>query len=269
MALALLSLSACGGAGTPAAERAEQAAAKTSAARTAKFTVQAAATAGGRTISEIGQGAVDFTRDAVDVKFARSAQPSGNQRDQQTIIVGNDSWTSTPASVIAKLPAAKPFIHSTRAQRNANPLAQLTQPDDPTRALDALTGIDPATVKRVGKESVRGTDTTRLQAQVDLNRVGSSDPAAKAQADALQQLMRTNVMPVELWVDSDGRARRVRTTLQHIAVTPAATSPTTGTAPPQLLVDLVITNEFFDFGAPVVINPPPADQVTDVSQIPA
>jgi hypothetical protein len=271
LALAL-AVAACGGGGSSTTTRVEQAAAKTAAAKTAGFSVSATATAAGRTISQIGQGQVDFGRHAVDVKFARPAQATAGGGDQRTIIVGTDSWTTTPASVLDKLPSAKPFLHSTTAERNANPLSQLTQPDDPTRVLGELTGVDAATIKRVGKEDIRGTPTTHITGQVDLTKVAASDDAAKPQAEALGKLMGTNVMPIELWVDSDGRARRVQVTLQHLRIAPAlSTTGTTATTAEGagLQIDLTIVNDFYDFGSAVKIDPPPADQVTELSQIPA
>ena len=258
----------CGGGGPFPTTRVAQAGAKTTAARTARFSVSATASAQGRTISQAGQGVVDFGRHAVAVKFGQPSQAAPGTPDQQTIIVGTDVWSTTPPSVLAKLATAKPFIHATTAQRNSNPLAQLTQPDDPTIALAELGGVDPTTVTRVGKEDIRGTSTTHLMAQVDLTKVAANDPSAQPQADALQKLLGTNVTPLELWTDGAGRAVRVRQTLQHIRIAPAVATPTT-TPASGLQVDLVITNEFFDFGSPVAVNPPPPDQVTEFSQLPA
>src|SRR5688500_14555935 len=66
-------VSACGGGRSPTTLRKETAA-KTSATKTARFSVDATATANSRTISQGGQGVVDFGRHAVDVTFARPGQ---------------------------------------------------------------------------------------------------------------------------------------------------------------------------------------------------
>src|SRR5437667_12311656 len=101
--LAAAATTACGGGGPSAATRVADAAGKTTAAKTARFAVNASASASGQTISSVGQGVVDFGRHAVDVKFGRPANEAQAQRDQQTTIVGNDTWASTPQAVKNRL----------------------------------------------------------------------------------------------------------------------------------------------------------------------
>jgi hypothetical protein len=83
--------------------------------------------------------------------------------------------------------------------------------------------------ERVGEEDVRGEPTVRYRLTVNCEQadVGCSGTAA----------------PVDVWIDDDGLVRRIQ--LEDNG-DPA-------------------TIEFFDFGAEVDIEPPPADQVTDES----
>src|SRR5262249_45389755 len=111
----------------------------------------------------------------------------------------NDTWVTTPASVLQKAPTIKGFIHATVAERAANPMGQLTTPDDPTTNLAYLAGVVPDSIERVGKEAVRGTSTIHLRAQVDLHKLASTDPTAKAQAETIEQLTGTSTVPVEVW----------------------------------------------------------------------
>jgi hypothetical protein len=265
-AAASVAMVSCGG-GTSARSLATEAASKTTAAGSAKFTVDATATASGRTISESGNGVVDFHAHAIHVTFPRPGQNGAPSKDQASFIVGNDVWSTTPASVSAAMPAAKPYVHTTVDAQNATPLAQLTQPNDPTRWLADLAGIDPATVKKRGSEKVLGVGTTHIEASIDLRKV--SDATAKSQADALERITGSPVVPAQLWVDSSGRLRRFELTLSHIKVSPAATTASSTAPRPAsgLEVDLVITTEFSDFGTEVTVTPPPADQVMVASAV--
>lgn len=264
----------CGG-GTSAATLLARAPDKTLAAKTAQFSVDATAAASGQTITERGDGVVDFGAHEVDVVFGRPADSGQPDRQLRTIIIGGDIWSTTPPSLKSGHPDAKPFVHTTTAAVSANPLAQLSQPDDPTRVLGELKGIQGAGIKKTGKEKVRGFDTTHYTGTVDLASVAAKDPGAEPQAAALQKLLNTNIVPVDVWLDKDGRVRRVRMTLQHIKIASAATPATTTTVAGQaattpstastggLQVDLVLTNEFAAFGTVVNVTAPPADQVME------
>lgn len=66
-------------------------------------------------------------------------------------------------------------------------------------------------------------------------------------------------LPCEAWLDDDGRLRRLRYTLA------LDQSPTMGTAAGSGEVETTV--EYYDFGRPVDVAPPPADQVTDVDAL--
>jgi hypothetical protein len=120
-----------------------------------------------------------------------------------------------------------------------------------TVSVDPLTGFlftadplaslrsSPATAVMEGHETVRGVATTHLRVTLDL----------AALATRLRSLGYTvddpgrATEPADLWVDAQGRLRRM--------TSPGRSDGATGT----------ITLELFDYGVQVDVQPPPADQI--------
>lgn len=106
----------------------------------------------------------------------------------------------------------------------------------------------------VGPESVRGVDTTRYSAVIDLARVVREnaaqldDPSLGDARDKLDQLEASTVT-VDVWVDADDVVRKV------VISTPTAE----GTA--------TITVELYDFGAPVDVAIPDEADTIDITAI--
>jgi hypothetical protein len=106
-------------------------------------------------------------------------------------------------------------------------------------------------VDLVDRETVRGVETTHYRAHLDWDRLTrDADPGIE---ETLVENMKAESdgkpVTVDLWVDRDDLARRVRTAL-----------PPAGT-PLQLTID------FFDFGVPVEVEPPPADEVMTTEEL--
>lgn len=126
-------------------------------------------------------------------------------------------------------------------------LAALDQ-GDPTSALRWLEAAGDTRV--VGSEDVGGVRTTHLAVTVDLERLPADDPADRAVRDRLLDEGVTTV-PFDVWVDDDDLIRRV-----VVAVDQPGGEGTVRT-----------TSEFSDFGTPVDVEAPPADQVTDAREL--
>lgn len=127
--------------------------------------------------------------------------------------------------------------------------------NDPSQYLDMLRGAGSA--RELGREDVRGVPTTHYSGVVNVQ--DALDAAPEEQRDALEKMMDTLEgqvdfgaleFPVEAWIDDQGLPRRIR---MEMALPAAGTSMT-------------FTMEMFDFGAPVNVEPPPADQVTDMTE---
>ena len=120
---------------------------------------------------------------------------------------------------------------------------------DPSSALATLDGVTDD-VREVGKEQVRDAETTHYTATVDVAKLAAAGGSASSKA-----LTDSGVatVPVEVWVDAEGRARRV---VSKVSI-PA--SAKTNNMP----VDTTTTIELYDFGTPVSVTAPPKSQVKD------
>jgi hypothetical protein len=94
---------------------------------------------------------------------------------------------------------------------------------------------------------------------VDYRKVLSNMPAAqraaaKATIDKVIASLGSPTVPMDVWVDSDGRVRRMNFDM-HVTVA-AGTS-----------TDMTMSMEYFDFGVPVHPHAPPASQTTDMASL--
>lgn len=139
-------------------------------------------------------------------------------------------------------------------------LAQ-SQQSDPASALNYLRGIS-GPITTVGRETVRGVATTHYRATADLNKAAANAPAD--QRAALQQIAQSlgaTTVPIDAWIDGQGVARRIAESVDFSkANIPGAPS---GSLPQ----NMDITMDFFNFGAPVSVTVPPANQVVDFGQL--
>lgn len=120
-------------------------------------------------------------------------------------------------------------------------------------------------VKQIGTEEVRNVMTTRYRTTVNVG-----DAMAKAQGlrkQAVEQLSSTlgdtNVLDVEVWIDSDGLVRRLQVPIAFAAFI-GETKTKGGAAARPMRISL----EFFDYGKPVTFVVPSAAIVSDLSVLP-
>jgi hypothetical protein len=164
--------------------------------------------------------------------------------------------------VLAKvMPGGKPWIKvdlSAIGKQAGIDLSQLTQlGTDPSRMVDWLRTVS-GDVTTVGTEQLDGVTTTHYRANVDLSKYPDLVPADQREAvrkaiDQLTKAAHLSSFPVHVWVDKDGLVRQVRAVL-------------TETIQGQTM-NVVTTERFYDFGAPVDIRIPSDDQVTDISSL--
>jgi hypothetical protein len=135
---------------------------------------------------------------------------------------------------------------------------------DPTQGLGMVRGAE--NVVKVGTDQVRGTDTTHYHLDVNLQKAVQEQPNAEAR-NAMQQLVNLYTVPtrpLDVWLDSDGRLRRMQQKLDFSVVhLPAAVANSA-----RQLGSPTLTAEYFGFGQSVDAQLPPADQVAEMSQPP-
>lgn len=229
------------GAAAPAASAAQvlQAAyTKTSAARTARVLVTIRSAGGGLSAldSDIS-GVVDFAGHSG--RFTTKLLGKGTTEIR---IVRGSSYVHLPAAVTGKLSTLKPWLRTSTTSTGAS--------GDPTRILGFLQAA--GSVRTVGTDTVRGTSTTHYRGTVDVSKLAAASGSASAAATVKKFYGSTGV-PVDIWVDDAGRARRIRSTYPapRIGGTPGATKGTISTS-----------TDVYDFGVPVDVQAPPQDQVS-------
>ena len=135
------------------------------------------------------------------------------------------------------------------------------QSNDPTSGLRLLRGADSVTT--VGTEQVRGTNTTHYRLQVSLDKaIAEAPPDQKDALTKLASLYTVRTFPLDVWLDSDGRVRRYVQTIDPATIRLPAALAARGNP---FAGPLTLTYEMYDFGAPVDVKIPPADQVTDLN----
>lgn len=121
----------------------------------------------------------------------------------------------------------------------------------PARSMRVLERIGDD-VRSLGSEQIRGVDTTHFAGSVDLEKVTEGVPTWPG--ELMGSALGAGAMKVDVWLDSDGRVRRLATVLET-GSTPQYTSEGTS--------QYMSTLELYDFGIDVVVEAPPGDQVND------
>jgi len=171
-------------------------------------------------------------------------------------------YEKLPPTLLPGLTAEKPWVKIDAAAQAGASASGITpgQNGDPSQSLDFLRGAS-GDVKRIGSEPVRGVPTTHYAAVLDLQKAADASSAkSKATIESLIKTLGSSKQPTDVWLDNDGRLRRLRYSID-LSKTKVATS-TPGTAG-----TVTFTLELYDFGTPVKVDIPPADQVTDLASL--
>ena len=162
-----------------------------------------------------------------------------------------------------QLPAGKTWIKGdakTLSSAQAGQLKQLgslvgTDPRDVFGLLKAVSG----SITAVGSDEIRGVETSHYHATIDTAKLTQLVPAAQRQSlggldQAAGQAGLTEI-PVDVWVDSDQQVRK-------ISIDVDAKQPGTDVA---VKASLVV--ELYDYGTPLELTLPPADEVVDAATL--
>ena len=222
---------------------------------------------GGKPVAVTAEGAFDYTarKGRLVVDVGSVGLPGVATGTKAEMLLDGDV-------VFMKFPGVglpdKPWVRVDAAERAASgaagsPIGGLDQlgSSDPTAALDMLRGVA-KDVREIGEEKVRGTTTTRYRGTVDLKAALAKVPEnRRAQLDALAEQLEAESIPVDVWVDGDGRARRL---VYAVALPGPDGGASTGAADDTgAELKMTTTIEFFDFGTKVDLKLPPAEQIVD------
>lgn len=200
-----------------------------------------------------GTGFMDASARKGRIRFAL---PQG-QGDLETVFLQRVVYLHLPAKLSAQVPGGKPWLKLdldklAKSQGIDLGALQSTSNSDPSQQLDQLRGA--GEVKRVGDEKVRGAQTTHYRAKIDLRRAADKAPAAqraaaKRSVERLIKLQGTSTLPVDVWLDGQGRLRRERVTQKIQGQS------------------LDFTMDLYDFGTREALKAPPASQTQDFSDV--
>jgi hypothetical protein len=187
---------------------------------------------------------------------------SGDDWKLKAIQDGDTVYVSFP--LIAKqLPAGKTWVKgdaSTLTKADAGRLGQFgslagSDPRDVFGILKAVSG----SIESVGTEKIRGVDTSHYRATIDVAKVAALIPADERQSlaglDEAARQAGLSAVPLDLWVDADQRVRKLSVDLD--LAQPGSSE--------RLVAALVV--EVYDYGKPLQLDLPPADQVADASTL--
>jgi hypothetical protein len=217
------------------------AAANTTDAGSAKLTVAAEASVGGRTLSLRGDGAYDFRtgRGKLAYHLPPEIAMVYGASTLKTIVDGDATYTYHPELSVWEVSDSGTIS----TPQSTLELFMDIFPDDPTQILDFL---EPGgEIEKVGDESLFGTETNHYRATVDVEQLVDHAPANVQKAIRASGVLREGAsLPVDVWIDDAGLMRRID-----------LEGGLGGTGNVALRVDL------FDFGTDVDVKLPPPSKV--------
>jgi hypothetical protein len=171
----------------------------------------------------------------------------GNDLNVDVVFERGTLYMRMPAVIAGQMPGGKPWVKlnlgALGRAAGISGLSALTNEsstlEDPGQFLNYLKATS-GKVKDLGQTSIDGVRTTRYHAQIDLKKLTSAVPASSRAAvqqlvAQLERRFSAGKMPVDAWIDSSNRIRR-------IAMTYSLRVPSAG----QTKVALV--TEFTDYG---------------------
>ena len=241
----------------------------TRAAETARTTVNATMAMGDFTVTLDGTGVENFARTSGSTKYKMKTEgstPGGGGPDDEGAAFAPEAtyevrWFDDLVYIDAfstdAMPGGRRWTKIDMAEMTGDENCA-TSPSSqfglgmgtPINALDVL-AANGNVLENLGTEVVRDEATTHWRIE---------DPKAPPGCDET-----FGRVVLELWTDSDKRARRILVTLDAEPTRGATTTTTPDWFP---AMRMTMTTDYFDFGAPVSITEPPKNEVWDMNDAP-
>jgi hypothetical protein len=158
------------------------------------------------------------------------------------LLQGTRPWLKIDFTAATNIPGAAGGLSS---------LIAVDQSTDPAQQVRLL--LTSANLKKVGTETVDGVTASHYSGTVDVVKVVQQGAGSALTADQLQRLKNTlqqsgvTTEAIDLWLSSSALPVEVKTVVNT------------------KLVPFTADIHYSDWGSPVTVNAPPADQVTDIS----
>ena len=249
-----LGAAACGGGGTGESavsiKTLQAAASNSQAAESSRFTMDMAFDIEGESVAITADGVMSGDGKNGQITVSMPIVGSIEERIVDGVIYMNlGSFPGAPDDVAGKWVKLDPA----QLQQGGmlGDLAGQADANSPKQGLEYLQGLS-GDVQDLGQEDVNGRTTTHYRASIDYAKVLDQLPNATAeQRDALAKL---GVVPADVWIDDQDRVVKM-----HFTIDAGSTGAGAGTAE--------LTMEITDFGVPVDVQAPPADETTDLSSL--
>lgn len=203
---------------------------------------------------------------SMSMDMAAMAQASGDAEDMPPEMaemmgsmevrqIGDTVYLSFPFFT-AFLGAETEWVSMPAEDDMAEEMTSGPTPDNPGHFLDSFSETD-GTVEEIGSEEIRGIATTHYQLMVEEN---WQDELSEEDLSELEEQgpLPDASFPIDLWVGDDGLVHRMAMDFQSENFPGTEGDEIDG---------MTMTFDFFDFGESVAIEAPPADQVTDISEL--
>jgi hypothetical protein len=105
--------------------------------------------------------------------------------------------------------------------------------------------------EELGKEDIRGEETTHYRARVNLEELVKQVPANERPPDELMQQFGGPVIPVDVWIDGESRLRKIVISRPKIAEDDFSGPVLTRTV------------ELYDYGVEVDVQPPEGELISE------
>ncbi|HEY4018815.1 MAG TPA: hypothetical protein VGM75_09025 [Pseudonocardiaceae bacterium] len=231
----------------------------TTSAGTAKISVDASisgAQTQGAGFTVAASGVMDFPHKTGDLTMSLMGM------DLEMRYLDGVQYMHAPSAMLAKdggKPWVKIDLNELAKAKLGTSMGQLTSgtPTDPTQMLSYLRGMGTVTDK--GPATIDGTPTEHYLAVMNVSDLVKKENLTADQAAQIEKVLGGGQVPMQVWIDQQNRLRQL-TYSQNMdlgAITGNATGAGAGT------VAIQETMKLSDFGVPVNVTMPPADQTAD------
>jgi hypothetical protein len=196
-------------------------------------------------------GALDFVSKRGHMTDQITAA-DGTKKSLDLVLDGTTVYLSGPA-LAGKLPAGKTAVKVASAEGLAGIPSGTSSPVDTLQQLNQIG----ANVTQVGRESVRGVDTVHYSATIDPSKASSSGGSQTITLPSFS-------IPVDVWIDGDGRVRRMRTAIDLEKMLGGFSALLNGKGPTGTIA---LNLELFDFGKSVDVKVPDPGTVVDSAAV--
>ncbi|MGD0881349.1 MAG: hypothetical protein ABSB09_07265 [Acidimicrobiales bacterium] len=206
------------------------------------------------TVTVNGSGQVDFTTG--DAQFTLTVPPVGSITMR---LLKPEVYLQLPAAADAGLPGGVSWVSldldTVTKSLTGQSLSQLSSSADvSTDGLSYLEGVSADGVTTVGPATIDGVSTTEYSATIDLAKVGDQrPPRVRAALQRLESSVGLSNVPIQVWIDAQGQVRQE--SFQETVTAGGASHSVSATI------------GYSDFGTPVSVVAPPANQVAPLSSL--